>query len=134
MDDLLIPLDKRDIIFVFATVAIGLAMGMGYITYAVVITWFIMLILILIPALKLDKIITSAGLNFIGTFDNIFEAYIYPKLGKVKIANYVSPFKLTHIIHLKKRVNQKMFLDDLRVINGDLNIIFTKEFTSRGVE
>ena len=73
--------DTRDITFVFSTVAIGLAMGMGYITYAVIITAFIMGVLLLISFLKLDevkdnnaklKIIIPESLNYIGAFDDVF--------------------------------------------------------------
>lgn len=136
--------DTRDITFVFSTVAIGLAMGMGYITYAVVITLFIMAILLLISFLRLDeikdnnaklKIIIPESLNYIGAFDDVFNTYTaYNRLRKVKTTDFGTTFELTYIINMKKNINQKLFLDDLRVINGNLNIILTQEFTNRVVD
>ena len=136
--------DTRDITFVFSTVAIGLAMGMGYITYAVVITLFIMAILLLISFLRLDeikdnnaklKIIIPESLNYIGAFDDVFNTYTaYNRLRKVKTTDFGTTFELTYIINMKKNINQKSFLDDLRVINGNLNIILTQEFTNRVID
>lgn len=136
--------DTRDITFVFSTVAIGLAMGMGYITYAVVITLFIMAILLLISFLRLDeikdnnaklKIIIPESLNYIGAFDDVFNTYTaYNRLRKVKTTDFGTTFELTYIINMKKNINQKLFLDDLRVINGNLNIILTQEFTNRVID
>src|SRR5690606_29335821 len=48
--------DTKDITFVFSTVAIGLATGMGYIVYAIIIMAFIIAVLLLIHGFKLDEI------------------------------------------------------------------------------
>ena len=136
--------DTRDITFVFSTVAIGLAMGMGYITYAVIITAFIMGVLLLISFLKLDevkdnnaklKIIIPESLNYIGAFDDVFKTYTtYARLRKVKTTDFGTTFELTYIINMRHDVNQKLFLDAIRVINGNLNIILTQEFAERVIE
>ncbi|MDY0346931.1 MAG: DUF4956 domain-containing protein [Acholeplasma sp.] len=136
--------DTRDITFVFSTVAIGLAMGMGYITYAVIITAFIMGVLLLISFLKLDevkdnnaklKIIIPESLNYIGAFDDVFKTYTtYARLRKVKTTDFGTTFELTYIINMRSDVNQKLFLDAIRVINGNLNIILTQEFAERVIE
>ncbi|PKK86833.1 MAG: DUF4956 domain-containing protein, partial [Tenericutes bacterium HGW-Tenericutes-8] len=136
--------DTRDITFVFSTVAIGLAMGMGYITYAIIITAFIMGVLLLISFLKLDevkdnnaklKIIIPESLNYIGAFDDVFKMYTtYARLRKVKTTDFGTTFELTYIINMRNDVNQKLFLDAIRVINGNLNIILTQEFAERVIE
>lgn len=136
--------DTRDITFVFSTVAIGLSMGMGYVSYAIMITLFINAVLLVIYLFKLDevkdnnaklKIIIPESLNYIGAFDKVFETYTaYAKLRKVKTTDFGTTFELTYIINLKKDSNQKDFLDDLRVINGNLNIILTQEFAERVLE
>ncbi|MBM7454080.1 MFS family permease [Acholeplasma morum] len=136
--------DTKDIAYVFSTVAIGLAMGMGYVTFAVIITLFIMAILALIALLKLDeikdnhaklKIIIPENLNYIGAFDEVFGTYLqFYKLKKVRTTDFGSTFELTYLINMKKSINQKAFIDDLRVINNNLNIVLNQEYVERAVE
>lgn len=136
--------DTKDIAYVFSTVAIGLAMGMGYVTFAVIITLFIMAILALIALLKLDeikdnhaklKIVIPENLNYIGAFDEVFGTYLqFYKLKKVRTTDFGSTFELTYLINMKKSINQKAFIDDLRVINNNLNIVLNQEYVERAVE
>ncbi len=136
--------DTKDIAYVFSTVAIGLAMGMGYVTFAVIITLFIMTILALIALLKLDeikdnhaklKIVIPENLNYIGAFDEVFGTYLqFYKLKKVRTTDFGSTFELTYLINMKKSINQKAFIDDLRVINNNLNIVLNQEYVERAVE
>ena len=136
--------DTKDIAYVFSTVAIGLAMGMGYVTFAVIITLFIMAILTLIGLLKLDeikdnhaklKIVIPENLNYIGAFDEVFGTYLqFYKLKKVRTTDFGSTFELTYLINMKKSINQKAFIDDLRVINNNLNIVLNQEYVERAVE
>lgn len=136
--------DTKDIAYVFSTVAIGLAMGMGYVTFAVIITLFIMAILALITLLKLDeikdnhaklKIVIPENLNYIGAFDEVFGTYLqFYKLKKVRTTDFGSTFELTYLINMKKSINQKAFIDDLRVINNNLNIVLNQEYVERAVE
>ena len=94
-------------------------MGMGYITYAVVITLFIMAILLLISFLRLDeikdnnaklKIIIPESLNYIGAFDDVFNTYTaYNRLRKVKTTDFGTTFELTYIINMKKISIKKLF-------------------------
>lgn len=136
--------DTKDITFVFSTVAIGLATGMGYIGYAMIITAFIILILLLIYVFKIDeikdnhaklKIVVPESLNYVGAFDEVLKKYCaYAKLRKVKTTDFGTTFELTYNINLFSGVNQKSFIDDLRVINGNLNIILTQEYLERAID
>jgi MFS family permease len=136
--------DTKDIAYVFSTVAIGLAMGMGYVTFAFIITLFIMAILALIALFKLDeikdnhaklKIVIPENLNYIGAFDEVFGTYLqFYKLKKVRTTDFGSTFELTYLINMKKSINQKAFIDDLRVINNNLNIVLNQEYVERAVE
>ncbi len=136
--------DTKDITFVFSTVAIGLATGMGYIGYAFVITAFIIALLLIIHVLKLDeikdnhaklKIVVPESLNYVGAFDDALSSFCtYSKLKKVKTTDFGTTFELTYLINLKPGVNQKLFIDDLRVINGNLNIILTQEYLERTLD
>lgn len=136
--------DTKDITFVFSTVAIGLATGMGYIGYAMIITAFIIAVLLLIHLFKLDeikdnhaklKIVVPESLNYVGAFEPVLIEYCsHAKLKKVKTTDFGTTFELTYLINMKSGINQKMFIDDLRVINGNLNIILTQEYLERAVD
>ncbi|MDX9807686.1 MAG: DUF4956 domain-containing protein [Acholeplasma sp.] len=136
--------DTKDITFVFSTVAIGLATGMGYIGYALIITAFIIALLLFIHFVKLDeikdnhaklKIVVPESLNYVGAFEPVLNNYcMYAKLKKVKTTDFGTTFELTYLINMKNGINQKLFIDDLRVINGNLNIILTQEYLERTVE
>lgn len=136
--------DTKDITFVFSTVAIGLATGMGYIGYAMIITAFIIAVLLLIHLFKLDeikdnhaklKIVVPESLNYVGAFEPVLIKYCsHAKLKKVKTTDFGTTFELTYLINMKSGINQKMFIDDLRVINGNLNIILTQEYLERAVD
>lgn len=136
--------DTKDITFVFSTVAIGLSTGMGYIGYAMIITAFIILVLLIIHILKLDdikdnhaklKIVVPESLNYVGAFEPILESYCtFAKLKKVKTTDFGTTFELTYLINMKSGISQKAFIDDLRVINGNLNIILTQEYIERSLD
>ncbi len=136
--------DTKDITFVFSTVAIGLATGMGYIGYAMIITAFIIAVLLLIHVFKLDeikdnhaklKIVVPESLNYVGAFEPVLIEYCsHAKLKKVKTTDFGTTFELTYLINMKSGINQKSFIDDLRVINGNLNIILTQEYLERAVD
>lgn len=129
--------DTQDITYIFLTVAIGLATGLGYIGYAVLITLFICLILIVIHLTNYSrpsknimdlKIIIPENLNFENVFDDIFKKYcksVYLK--KVKSTDFGSTFELKYTITLLNNVSTKEFIDELRTRNGNLNILLTNK-------
>jgi len=136
--------DTRDIMYVFTTVAIGLAVGLGYTGYAMVVTGFILAVMFFLHLIKFDqeketkakiKIIVPESLNFQHVFDPIFEKYLENfKLQKVKTSDFGTTFELTYHINMKKDSNQKAFLDAIRTKNGNLNISMTSEYVSRVTE
>ncbi|MBR3716250.1 MAG: DUF4956 domain-containing protein [Clostridia bacterium] len=125
--------NPKDLAYIFAGLAIGLACGMGYILCAAIITVLVCVILILLSVVKygssktppmLLKISVPESLNFVGVFDECLAKYTKTwKLVKVKSSNFGTMFDLTYDIKLKNDVNAKEFIDDLRCINGNLNIL-----------
>lgn len=136
--------DTSDIMYVFATVAIGLAIGLGYTGYALVVTLFYAAIMLVLHFIHFDqeketkakiKIMVPESLNFPHVFDVIFDKYLSSyKLQKVKLSDFGTTFELTYHINMKKDINQKCFLDDLRTKNGNLNISLVNEYVSRVTE
>lgn len=133
--------DTSDIMYVFSTVAVGLAVGLGYTGYALIMTAFIACVMLILHLAGFDKeketkaklkIIVPESLNYPHVFDPIFEKYLETyKLIKVKTSDFGTTFELTYSIYMKKDINQKTFLDQLRTKNGNLNIMMTSEFLTR---
>jgi len=132
--------DSRDITYILTSVAIGLATALGYIHYALIITAFISLIFVVMnllsgyqvaePQAKL-KILVPENMQYTNAFDDIFKKSLKNyRLQKVKTTDFGTMFELTYFIKMKKGFNQKQFLDDLRVRNGNLNISLSSDFAS----
>lgn len=132
--------DSRDIAYILCGVGIGLAAALGYLGYALVITLFISAILIVLHLLHFDtdrtnhaklRIIIPEDLNYADVFDDIFTKYVLSyQLQRVKTTDFGTLFELTYLVKLKSRINQKDFIDELRVRNGNLNITLTSDYIS----
>ncbi len=126
------PGNAKDIAVVFFAMASGLACGLGYITFAVIFTVVIILVLVTLSITNFaDKnagkrqlrITIPENLNYTHAFDGIFDNFLSSKeLTKVKTTNMGTMFELTYIIEMNKDINEKEFIDSLRVVNGNLNI------------
>ena len=128
-----IPGTAKEIGFIFFSMAVGLATGMGYIAYAVVFT-----ILIGISSFVLFKskfgeskqnqkklfITIPETLDYSNLFDDLFAEYtkMY-KLERVKTTNLGSLYKLYYDIILKDETKEKEMIDQIRRRNGNLDIV-----------
>lgn len=137
------PGNAKDIAVVFFAMASGLACGLGYITFAVIFTLVIILVLVALSITDFaDKnagkrqlrITIPENLNYTHAFDGIFDNFLSSKeLTKVKTTNMGTMFELTYIIEMNKDINEKEFIDSLRVVNGNLNITLGMIDTVSGV-
>lgn len=137
------PGNAKDIAVVFFAMASGLACGLGYITFAVIFTVVIILVLVTLSITNFaDKnagkrqlrITIPENLNYTHAFDGIFDNFLSLKeLTKVKTTNMGTMFELTYIIEMNKDINEKEFIDSLRVVNGNLNITLGMIDTVSGV-
>ena len=124
--------NPKDLAFIFLTLAIGLACGKGYILAALILVALVCLVMIALSLIgfatpravkKLLKITIPENLSYEGVFDEIFSKYLVKSsLVKVKSTNYGTMFDLSYEIAFKKDVSHKEFIDDLRTLNGNLNI------------
>lgn len=130
-----LPGTSKEILSVFFAMAIGLATGMGQIVFAIIITLLVSLTLILLTKLKFGnineklkilKINIPDNLDYTEVFDDVFKKYLTEyTINKVKTVNLGSLFEITYTIILKKDINEKEFLDELRLRNSNLKIILT---------
>ena len=132
--------NSREIASVFFAMGIGLAVGMGHILFAAVITVVVAIIFIILSKTKFGegnknekrlKITIPEDLDYSNVFDDLFEKYTNKnELEKVKTTNMGSLFELSYNIILKVGVSEKEFIDELRCRNGNLNITLARETTS----
>lgn len=128
-----VPGDSKDIASVFFAMSVGLATGLGYISFAVIFTGIIGLVYLLLmltgygvlrTVQKTLRITIPENLNFNGVFDEVFQNYTKDVvLDRVKTTNLGSMYELTYTVILKADIDEKKFIDDLRCRNGNLNII-----------
>lgn len=128
-----IPGDSKDITCVFFSMAIGLATGMGYLTYgaiATVLIGFIYFVLVRGRFAKKRninkelKVTIPENMNYQGAFDDLFQEYtLKATLDRVKTTNLGTLYELTYHILMKSDADEKQFIDSIRCRNGNLNII-----------
>ena len=127
------PGSAREIGMIFLAMAIGLATGMGYVTLAIL---FFIIMAIFVVALSVTKfgsgneyerelkITIPETLDYDGLFDDLFRQFTRSAtLYKVKTTNMGTLYELEYRIVLKSERVPKMFLDELRCRNGNLNIV-----------
>lgn len=112
----------------------GIAFGMGYIGYGIVILLalsVLFLVLSFVPlfehrkmaADQLLRITIPESLEYSGTFDEIFAHYLKKvENAGVKTTGMGSMFRLSFKVQLKDPSEEKAFIDELRTKNGNLEI------------
>lgn len=131
------PGTAREIAAIFLAMAIGLATGMGYVGLAVLLFLILagaMLALTVLrfgqkeDARRILKITIPEDLDYDGLFDDLFERYTTAHtLEKVKTTNMGTLYELLYRITLRQEPVPKVFLDELRCRNGNLNITCCRE-------
>ncbi len=128
-----LPGSSREITGIFFSMVIGLATGMGYVTYAAIITVIISLGMILLSKSKFGekkgvskdlKITIPENIDYTQIFDDVFEKYTKKSiLQKVKTTNMGSMYELKYSVEMNNEKQEKEFIDELRCRNGNLTIV-----------
>ena len=130
-----LPGTSKEILSVFFAMTVRLATGMGHLVFAIIITIIGSLAIFILSKValfnknkkeKILKIMIPENLDYTNVFDDIFETYTEKvELEQVKTTNMGSMFDLSYRIILNENVNEKAFLDDLRVKNGNLKVMIS---------
>ena len=136
-----VPGTSKEICAIFASMAVGLATGMGFIGVAAIFAILMIALNILYSALVFNKkrgeeqelkIIIPEGLDYYGLFDDIFEKYtVRHELIKVKTASMGSLYQLQFSIYMKDVSEQKAMIDEIRCRNGNLDISLGRPIVTR---
>lgn len=127
------PGDSKDIAYVFFSLAVGLACGMGAIGYAGLFTAILCGVILLLRSIRFGhgeaagmqlKIVLPEDMDYQDAFDAILQQYASAyRLVRVKTTDFGSLFELTFDVTLKDKINTKDLIDQLRTRNGNLNIV-----------
>ncbi len=131
-----VPGGAREIAAIFAAMALGLATGMGYIGVAFLLFAGLSLASLLLVSVRFGeqdancrrlRVTMPENLDYNEVFSDVFEAFTTrTELRKVKTTNLGSMFELQYDIVLRNPELEKQFIDELRVRNGNLNIILSR--------
>ena len=112
----------------------GIAFGMGYLAYGVIILLFLGALFLLLGSIsifehrnmtedRLLRITIPESLEYNGTFDEIFAHYLKKvENAGIKTTGMGSMFRLSYKVQMKNPAEEKAFIDELRTKNGNLEI------------
>lgn len=128
-----VPGTSRDIASIFFAMAVGLATGTGYLTFAVAMTVIVGIVFVILGKSNFGegkqnekhlKVTIAENLDYTEIFDDIFSMYASRcSLLRVKTVNLGSMYELEYQIALKDVKQEKEMIDALRCRNGNLTIV-----------
>lgn len=126
----------KDLLSIFFAMMIGLALGMGHVLFAVVITIIAIVAIVFLSYThflepdrhaRVLKVVIPEDLDYEDVFTDIFKKYTsYHHLVKMKTVNMGSLYKLTYNVKLRNGVKEKEFLDEIRVKNCNLKVLLSE--------
>ena len=127
------PGTSRELCYVFLAMGIGLATGMGYLGFALIITaaaGIVLGLLGFIPAFgvvrtaKLLKVLIPEDLDYMTCFKDLFSEYTSSsRLIMSKTVSMGTLYELRYELVLKDASREKEFLDKIRARNGNLTVM-----------
>lgn len=129
--------DPKTLIFLFLSLACGMACGTGFIEFAFISVGLILLVIIITNLVGFDRIggrimklsiIVPESLNFYEVFDPALKKYCkFHNLDRVRTTDYGTLIELNYRIRLKKPSEQKELIDEIRTMNGNLNVTIVQK-------
>ena len=124
----------EEIAAILVAMGSGIAFGMGYIGYGVVILLCLAVLFFLLSIVplfehksmasdQLLRITIPESLEYNGAFDEIFSHYLKRiENAGVKTTGMGSMFRLSYKVQLKNPADEKAFIDEIRTKNGNLEV------------
>ncbi len=128
------PGSADEIAAILTAMGAGIAFGMGYLAYGVLILLGLALLFLLLSrarifehpgraADRLLRVTIPETLEYGGAFDDLFARYLdKAEAAGVKTTGMGSMFRLSYQIRMKDPAEEKAFIDELRTRNGNLEI------------
>ena len=136
-----VPGSGKEIVAILVAMVTGLAIGTGYIEYALIFTIIGTAVILIMNVTnlfspssrnteKMLRITIPEDLNYTTVFDDIFIKYLN-KVERIsaKTTNLGSMYKIKYRIIMKDINQEKLFIDELRCRNGNLEIMIYDDET-----
>ncbi len=127
------PVEILDLALISLSTFVGLGAGLGYISYAAIGAIVVIGAYVGVSHIKLFKhdncekdvrILVPESLDYEHLFDDIFKQYCVRKtLVKTKTIDYGQLFELRYIVKFKNNINEREFIDKIRILNGNMMVI-----------
>ena len=124
--------DPKDIVYFYLSIAAGIACGVGFVGFGAIAVGLILLSILLLSIIGLDRfggtgkrlrILIPESLDYDGVFEPVLKKYCrYCHLNRIKTQDYGTLLELDYRIVMKDKKQEKEFIDELRMRNGNLNI------------
>lgn len=124
---------SRDIGFIFFTMTVGIICAIGELPLALLVTAFICAIHLVLfytnfAANDVDekdlRVTIPENLDYSNIFDDLFEKYtLSHKQVSVKTTNMGSMYEINYRVKLNDEKQEKSFLDEIRMRNGNLTVV-----------
>ena len=133
------PGGAKELLAVFLTMTVGIAIGMGYLVFAGVFTLIMCGAILVLEQMEFGKmkhqmrqltIVIPESLDYDQVFDDIFQkATSHVELATVKTSDMGALFKLKYIVQLNGNMTEKELIDALRTRNGNLEISINRHIS-----
>lgn len=127
--------NAKELLSIFFTMMIGLALGMGHVFFAIVITAITVVAILFFSFTnflepnqnrRTLKIVIPEDLDYEDVFTDVFKKYTtHAELMRMKTMNMGSLYKLTYDVTMKRGAKEKEFLDEIRVKNCNLKVLLS---------
>lgn len=126
------PGTSRELCYIFLSMAVGLATGMGFIGFAVLIAVIAGIILAvlgftpvfgIVKTAKLIRVLIPEDMDYTMCFKDLFAQYTGRyRMIMAKTVSMGTLYELRYEVVLKDAEKEKEFLDKIRAINGNLTV------------
>ena len=138
-----VPGSSKEIAVIFFAMAVGLATGTGFLTFAAMVTVVIGLAFFVLGKVSFGesknnekdlRITIAEHIDYTEIFEDIFKEYTSKcRLQRVKTTNLGSMYELEYHITLKDPKKEKEMIDSIRCRNGNLTVICGRRSTVQEV-
>lgn len=128
-----VPGNSKDISYIVFAMAVGLATGVGFVSFAALMTLVIGITFLILSKTKFGeqknlekelKITIPEDIDYTSIFDDLFAKFTKKiSLEIVKTTNLGSMYELHYKVILKDNNEEKKLIDELRCRNGNLPIV-----------
>lgn len=129
--------DSSDLTYILASVGTGLAAALGYLSVGIIITGFLAVILtilslfILKPNHQYARLVVTMPeqLNIKDALSETLKKHTQSfQVEKIKTSDFGTLYKITYKLVLNKNIDEKALFDDIRLINGNLDISLYEDY------